>query len=219
MNSRTLTFLLAAVIAVPTLDNMPDLRPVTWEQTTARVMRSLVHLDQPDDKGMSSTCTGFVINSGRALALTAYHCVAGEMPFTVDGQPSYIVDAKPELDLAVVVDEAERKPDLPRRRSDVRYGTAVGAVGYGYSLLSPIFKAGTVANPWVNFVAAGEDDKADAQKGPWVMTDFPFVAGMSGGPIYDIDGRVVGVVLRTDNLTGVTRPMDNIQSLTKKYWN
>ncbi len=216
MNLRTATFLLAAVVAVPAFpDTMPQLRPLGWEQIEAQVSRSLVALEETDVDGSVYTCSGFIIDRGRELALTANHCVELGVPFTVDGKPSYVVYARPDLDMAVVVNPGNKKPALKRRDDPVRYGTLVGALGYGYSLGSPIFKQGAIANPYVQFVARDNDGLF---AGPWVMTDFPLVGGMSGGPMFDLEGKVFGVVQRTDNLTGTTRPLGDMLAATSGYW-
>lgn len=210
-------FLLAATLATPMFDEipLPSFQPKTWERIEAQVERSIVAIEEDDQAGFSYSCTGFSINPGKAYILTANHCVSMG-PFTVDGVPSYIVHAAPELDMAIVVNTAQAKPALHYRKAPIHAGTPVAAIGYAYSLPQPAFKQGTISMPWTNYVAV--DDQKRIEMGPWTMLDFPLIPGMSGGPIFDQDGRVVGVTLRTDNYEGVTRPLGAMMSVAGPYW-
>lgn len=208
--------LLAAFLSLPASAH-------DWTVVTERVERSLVRVTHTGvlSKGQR-TCAGFVIDDVRGHVLTAYHCLKdikldekGEVLetrinpyFQVDGLPSYVVKEWPDYDYVIIALPILGKPSLDYRTKPVRKGLPVAALGFAYGLPTSTLLAGVVAAP-------------EADWGPHerlLTMDRHSIGGMSGGPMFDEEGRVVGVTQQTDDLTYVSRPLATLLKLTKKYW-
>lgn len=194
-----------------------------WTLVTERVERSLVRVThtgvlQPG----GHVCAGFVIDAFRGHVLTAYHCLKdikkGENGeelevrinpyFQVDGIPSYVVKEWPDYDYVIVALPILGKPSLDYRSKPVRKGLAVASLGFAYGLPTSTLLAGVVAAPEADW----------GPHGRLLTIDRHSIGGMSGGPMFDEEGRVVGVTQQTDDMTYITRPLATLLKLTKKYW-
>jgi S1-C subfamily serine protease len=135
-------------------------------------------------------CTLFMVNAKAHLAVSAYHCVAAGGNWRVE-LPGRVALAIPTLvnpanDLAMFRVDDWTAPSLRLRTAPVAPGTPLAAVGYPLGSLVPLFTFGTVSSP--NSVLPGAPFPAG------VVVFGNFIAGMSGGPILDEQGRVVSVV-------------------------
>jgi len=215
---------LAAILLLSILAILP-LFAHDWSDVTARVERSLVAVTHKDNAGGKHVCGGFVIHAAKDYILTARHCIQNapeqkegeaEIPekdwpetvvFDVDGVPSRVIARWPITDL-VIVEGGRAKPSLDYRRKPLRKGLPVAVVGFGYGLGTSLLLTGTIAAPGA-FWSQGEI---------WLTLDFRSIGGMSGGPIFDVDGNVLGVMQRTDDVTSISRPFSTIIAQTGKFW-
>lgn len=156
--------------------------------SNARVQRSIVRISRvmtEDGKQKTATCTGFVTSASRGEVLTARHCV-GDDPHEelyVDGQESEVIRVNDMF--ALVRIEPMTKPPiewgiLPQ------VGDQVITYGYGYGFM-------LVLKRNVARIDGGQD----------IVTDGPLVPGMSGGPVVDRNGRVVGINQASSEVIGV----------------
>jgi serine protease Do len=134
--------------------------------------------------------TGFIVDPS-GIIVTNNHVAAGAEKITVtlaDGRkfPAKLLGADAKTDLAVLQVKAD-KP-LPYVEfgdtSKVRVGQSVMAVGNPFGL------GGTVTTGIVS--ARGRD----IQSGPfddYIQTDAAINRGNSGGPLFDMDGKVIGI--------------------------
>jgi len=158
------------------------------------------------------SCTAFSINQRSKLYLTAYHCTQpfmsdsaeAEVPM-LDGQPLAFAFKDESRDLAILVGPIAR-PALFVRERPLLVGDPVGSYGYGYGMLSPMFRLANVSV----FVK-------DPQGLDWMLLDNALIGGMSGGPIVDSQGRLVGVNARSDYMTGFSLSLKQIQAVTQ-FW-
>lgn len=150
-------------------------------------------------------CTAFSINQQRGYYMSAAHCLIEGTPF-IDGHPSQLLFQDDALDVAVFRTESFRWA-LPPSRKPIVVTERLMAYGYGYGLAQPLFKELRVAG--VNIAFANDS---------WSLVDSSVIPGMSGGPIINLRGEVVGLVQQSDTLTSGFRSFDLIYKATQKYW-
>ncbi|MCW2248361.1 serine protease Do [Azospirillum fermentarium] len=151
-----------------------------------------LHRNTPPDGGGSGAVlgTGFVIDSG-GWVVTNYHVVADAGGISVvfqDGgrRPARLAGADPATDLAVL------KVDADRPLTAVEWGDSDGAsVGdWVLAIGNPFGLGGTVTAGILSARAR------DIQQGPYdeyLQTDAPINRGNSGGPLFNLDGKVIGI--------------------------
>jgi serine protease Do len=134
--------------------------------------------------------TGFIIDPS-GIVVTNFHVAGKADSITVtlsDGRkfPAKLLGGDEKTDLAVLKVESDKK--LPYVEfgdaSKVRVGQAVMAIGNPFGL------GGTVTTGIVS--ARGRD----IQSGPfddYIQTDAAINRGNSGGPLFDMDGKVIGI--------------------------
>lgn len=158
-------------------------------------------------------CTGFMINAERDYALTAAHCVPErrtELGALADGQPVVIEWAEEELDVAVL--------RVPNKRPALKPYFGVLAAGqemasYGFAREAGLYSHFRIGN------LAAVYAEVNPLPGLWIVTDQPFIGGMSGGPVVDTHSRVIAQVQRSDRaLTGIGKSVGEIWRSTRKYW-
>ena len=139
-----------------------------------------------------------------ATILTAYHVVSGADNVTVrffdgiDGQGT-VGQKQPEKDLAVVkVKSSCRRASMPAVLSGgVQQGDKVMAFGSPFGLDGSV-SLGIVSA--LNRALHGRRDRPDARQG-MIQFDAAVNPGNSGGPLVDLGGRVVGIVIGLVNPT------------------
>lgn len=160
------------------------------------------------------TGTGFFISPGRMV--TAYHVVAvnavEDNPVDVvlaDGRnrTGRVVHADPRMDVAVVaMDEPVEDVDpLPLADlSDVQVGEQVVSIG------APLSMQQTVTTGVVSSLSHSGMFAADPVQSNLLQTDAAINPGSSGGPLVDMDGQVVGVVVLRPDVDADSRPIDGV---------
>ena len=145
---------------------------------------------RPSGEKGQAVGTGFIVDA-KGTIVTNYHVVSKADSITVtmsDGTklPAKMLGGDEKTDLAVLKVESDKA--LPfvtfGDASKVRVGQAVMAVGNPFGL------GGTVTTGIVS--ARGRD----IQSGPfddYIQTDAAINRGNSGGPLFDMDGKVIGI--------------------------
>ncbi|MBW2447508.1 MAG: trypsin-like peptidase domain-containing protein [Deltaproteobacteria bacterium] len=153
--------------------------------------------------------SGFIVDADGTI-VTNQHVVdkAQKVEVTIPGRthkyPATIVGADKQTDVAVLKIEPDGDP-LPVARfgsvDDLRVGQWVLAVGNPYGL------DGTVSLGIVS--AKGRNLEVDKILNDFIQTDAMIDRGSSGGPLVDLDGRVVGINSRGQGRgIGFTIPID-----------
>ena len=155
-----------------------------------------------------STGTGFIVAAGRAL--TNHHviedCRGGVQLRTAGGRDmtARVVASDRQRDLALLEVPAEAGPPLPFRReaSQVRRGD--GVVTYGFPLSGILSSGPTLTTGEISALAGLGDDASQFQ------ISAPVQPGNSGGPLLDMGGNVVGVIVSKLNAQRVARQTGDI---------
>lgn len=202
--------LLAAVL-LPGLAAQEKKAGKTAEQLAADAKESLaVILYTGRDGKQQGLGTGFVIAEDGLIA-TNYHVIGDARPITVllaDGskhEATVVQASDRKLDLAIVKIETKKKlKPLPLGDStDLKQGQAIIALGHPRGLEYSV-------------VAGVLSGKRDFDGVSMLQLAIPIEQGNSGGPVLDMDGRVLGIVtmksLVTNNL-GFAVPVNALKQM------
>ena len=140
----------------------------------------------------------------RGLVVTSLHVVDGASKVTLhlpDGRsvPAQVIERDKPNDLALLSTRERGIPALSVRFDEVGIGTAVFTIGFPHAQTMGVRPK--LADGVVSSSAGLRDDPSQYQ------ISVPVQAGNSGGPLVDMQGRVVGVVaakLRAENMLHAT---------------
>ncbi len=184
----------------------------SWESVSERVLQSIGRVtmnvlaeDMPPAAIQSGDCTAFSINRAKHFYATAAHCNGVDV--RIEGHATGVVYLDETKDLMVLQAPLLDQPALKLATKQLRMGQPVAAYGYAYGWPQPSLKNGLVSIPKF----------ASGQFGNRLLTifNFSFIQGMSGGPVVDADGRVVGIVQQT-NVDRQASLGANLQVLTEQ---
>ncbi len=173
------------------LEGMPELPPGSpFEE----LFRDFFDRQNPEGNGprqrVTSLGSGFIIDPS-GYVVTNYHVISEADEITVilhdDRElPAVIVGHDPKTDLALLkVDSDEPLPAVSFGDSDaLRVGDWVMAIGNPFGLGSTV-TAGILSARGRNINAGPYDD--------FLQTDASINRGNSGGPLFNMDGQVIGV--------------------------
>lgn len=173
-----LTTLLALTLYAcvrPAIDLTPLARRIDIAST------SIIRLTGDRGEHGPMVCTGEVVRPYRAL--TASHCMAENM--LADGGPVEIIQIDPVADLMLLALSTSKPPIVLATRPIQRF-QQLTAIGYahGSTLLTPLgVHVLTIGvSPLSTILPAG------------LTVQGQYIAGMSGGPVVDDRGEMVGII-------------------------
>ncbi|PCJ39926.1 MAG: serine peptidase [SAR86 cluster bacterium] len=153
----------------------------------------------PDDfnmreRGSSSLGSGFIISEDGYI-VTNHHVIDGadEITITLNDQRQFtaeVIGSDPRSDLALIKIAAEGLPTVPFGDvSEVKVGQWVLAIG------SPFNLSHSVAAGIVSFVGRSLPPQITGQGNyvSFIQTDVAINPGHSGGPLFNLEGEVIGV--------------------------
>lgn len=187
-----------AHLAPPKSNPLPPptevIQPVV-EPVEVRVERSIGRITGYLEGKGSYVCTAFSIAPRKYL--TAAHCTYWKQRFPqldlrVGGAIASVVAQDLDLDLAVLVVDLE-KPALPISFTSMKRWQKAYGLGFGEGLRTPTFTEHRV-------LSLDYDLGGGLPHG--ILYQSPFIGGMSGGPVFDADGVVVGMVQRASYFIG-----------------
>ena len=162
------------------------------------IRNSIVRITQ-ESSTEQYVCTGFSIAPKNYL--TAAHCTVQPQdmegnPLTTelraDGVKAFVVKQDVKLDLAIIVADFE-KPSVNFRTEPLQWLEHVSAMGYGEGFMRPLVTSHRLVM-WNYTLGPG------IAPGNVYMDNF--IGGMSGGPCYDDQGDIVGIVQRASDDIG-----------------
>ena len=185
------------------------------EMVTPSVVH-LVAIIKVNDRRRQVTGSGLIVDAD-GLILTNHHVVekAEKVTVLVPGRkqkyPATVVGTDKQTDIAVVRIEPESPlpPASFGASEEVRVGQWVLAVGNPYGL------EGTVSFGIVS--AMGRNLQIEGILNEFIQTDAMIDRGSSGGPLVDLDGRVIGINSRGQGRgIGFTIPIDTALEVMRK---
>lgn len=153
-----------------------------------------------------SSGTGFIVAPRQIM--TNHHVAEGCTAMTArlaNGQeiPATVIAADPQRDLALLRTESDPGPVLPfRRAAEVRRGESV--VTYGFPLAGLLSSGPTLTTGDVSALAGLGDNPRQIQ------ISAPVQQGNSGGPLLDLRGHVVGVIVSKLNAQRIAQATGDI---------
>jgi serine protease Do len=209
---------LAAAVAAPALPPPAAGEPVAIESLEARIIAiaeqvkpSVVHIEaivRINDRRNQVTGSGVIMHEDGRI-LTNHHVVddAEKVSVSVPGTkkkfPARSLGTDSQTDVALLKIEGDRPFAAARfgRTQDVRVGQWVLAIGNPYGL------DGTVSFGIVS--AKGRNLEIPDTLNDFIQTDAMIDRGSSGGPLVDLEGKVVGINSRGQGRgIGFTIPID-----------
>lgn len=216
---------LASFLAISLFVAAP-LLAFSWEGPAAKVGRSVQRMsitfeDVFGNRG-EGTCTAFSINDLRDYFLTAAHCYS-ELGMKVGGHEARLEFKDDVADLMIVmvpqsgevpaVQMAKLRNCKDDTRDYVCQGEEIGSMGFGLGFDGPQFRLGYVAVPDIiikDWFGPNEHQ---------LLNSYTYVPGMSGGPVFNRDGKLVGIVQWDDSsgYFGGGRTLKEILEKISKY--
>ena len=186
----------------------------SWTSVAEKVLRSTVSLQLRDDT-TRNFCSGIVINSIKDYVLTADHCVMAALwtgtPFTVDGKMATVILRDIPEDLAVVRVEDLNRTALNPPKMKLLKGATVMAAGYAYGFLEAQVRISNLVYTNIRL----NDQWCPSE---CIGVSIDHVGGMSGGPVADKNGNLIGIVQFGDGKTGFGRSIKVIMERVGKYF-
>jgi len=146
--------------------------------------------NQPSERKATGLGSGFIIDE-KGIVVTNNHVIQGaeDIVVSVNGSKEYqakVIGKDPYMDLAVLQIESDEK-FIPVSFGDsdkARIGDWVIAIGNPYGF------GGTVTT---GIISSRNRDIGLTRYDDFIQTDASINVGNSGGPLFDLDGKVVGI--------------------------
>lgn len=155
-----------------------------------------------EDEQVKATGTGFFLLADEKLAVTAYHVVedAEKIELIMNDEEVIknveIMAFDRTKDVAILKlpneEQAEKYSGLEVREEPINFGVEVFAIGFPLKG-TPIVTEGIINNPSTNINGRSR-----------ILTSAEIASGMSGGPLLDSAGKIVGLI------SGSLRTLNNI---------
>lgn len=146
------------------------------------------------------TCTGFVVRPH--VVLTAKHCLGTAMALDGNTKVGVLRMSDDSVDLALLSTEST-KPALEFDPLPLHRGQEITGFGYGFGFTRILWTTGKVMLvDYAPPAEPGTDGEPVEQMTPGIWIDHGYHGGMSGGPVVNADGEVVGIVQRSGDGVG-----------------
>jgi len=200
-------------VAVPAPAELPAAGQAWSTAAASRWADSVVKLIIGD-----ASCSGVVIDEQGTVA-TAYHCAAASHRLQVSSRGGVqavgqvlATSHRDDLALVSVPGLAGQVPPRPLRSTPLQAGEAVLAIGHPFGGAPPGETAYSGTLSW-----SLSQGIVSAVGTHLVQTDAALNPGSSGGPVFDAQGRVIGIVSRKLGGEGVAflSPVERLRALVE----
>lgn len=210
--------IIALLIAGGVLWHLDTIHSRQWSVVSYRVGHSLVRLTYPlpEDPSQTAICTGIVIHQLRGYILTAHHCLnEGKIAGMVAEQqePVRLLYTHEALDVAIISANIRTPAIRPQFRTVV--GEDIAVFGYAYGLQYPMFRHLSVMS---RHQRLPPNVLGDVSSTKWFLLSHNMIGGMSGGPVFNRRGELVGLIQRTNQTIGLALPIQEVFLRTCQYW-
>lgn len=185
--------------------------------------------NQEKEKQQVGGGTGFVISSKDGLILTNKHVVTDEEAeysvITNEGQEfkAMVLARDPFNDVAILKVEEKNLSEVELGDSDkLKIGQTVIAIGNALGEYRNTVTKGVISGISRKIVAGGMSGQSETLEGV-IQTDAAINFGNSGGPLIDLDGKVIGIntaISQEGQLIGFAIPINQVKQVAesvKKY--
>lgn len=159
----------------------------SYIQFVDTVSASIVHVT-----GEAGKCTGEIIAQDRVL--TAGHCY--QNPIYSDGEIATVIRNDPAVDLMLLKVPTGKRPTLVLQDASVEPYTLLVAFGYAYGI--PKLTVFPVLVLFPKFPAPWNRNHTK----PGIVVQPSYIGGMSGGPVVNSAGEMVGIIQQGDGHVG-----------------
>ena len=210
------TLRVVAVMLLVILMAAPGHGAFSWAGVTRDTQRSVVRLELSgveDGREYRGMCSAFSINRAKNYYLTVGHCYGQVM--RVGQHTAHPIFYDYSKDLMVVWIPGITRPALKHAKGSAAAGTPVAAVGFAGGLEQSSVRVGAVAvaDILMSITIGGEMFRER-----FVLTDFPFIGGQSGGPLVNQRGEVISVLQASNGVMGLGRPLSVVLGAVESYW-
>ena len=184
---------------------IPEFPPGSaFEEIFKELFRSLPQSGEPSFRRAQSLGSGFIIDP-KGLVVTNYHVIEASEEIIVSlssgfQYEAYVIGFDVDTDIALlqlIVPKKDTKSGLPfvqfGNSDKAKVGDWVLAIGNPYGL------GGTIT---AGIISARNRDIQMGQYDDFIQTDAAINRGNSGGPLFNMDGEVIGVNTAIYSITG-----------------
>ena len=158
----------------------------TVESSIFRLSHDAEVITERGPQTHQAVCSGIAIAPHRIL--TAAHCLSADYPMYADGLPAKILKVNLQDDLALLATSGTR-PLLTISPESIQLYDRLTAIGYAYG--NPRLSVLQVAPFQLHM-----RDPGDARSTIGILVQPGYIGGMSGGPLVNAEGQLVGIIQR-----------------------
>jgi serine protease Do len=211
-----------AVVSIVISKDMPRVE-IGYDDSSFFGFRIPVYRQLGMEKQEIGAGSGFIVDSDGYIMTNRHVAFDTDAEYTVllstgEEKSAHVVYRDPENDLALMKIEGKGYPSIPLGNSgSLKLGQSVIAIGNALGEYSNSVSVGIISGLDRSIEAMDQDGSAEKLTGV-IQTDAAINRGNSGGPLIDVNGKVIGVnvaVVRGGNSIAFAIPVSKAVSLMR----